>query len=95
MSFELYRREGSNVRSVRVDIRNDELVVDTQDMGELTEDMWGDSDYEFWTRVHRDAWGDLLIALIKEFFAGDPGATDRLRDLCKKHDVSYEWGSWA
>lgn len=95
MSFELYRQEGESFRSVRVDIRDDALVLDTQDMGEFTESVWGDSDYEFWTKVHRDAWGDLLIALIKEFFAEDPRATDRLRTLCEKHDVPHEWDSWV
>lgn len=94
MSTEIYRQEGSSFRSVGVDLLDDEFVIDTQDMGELTEAMWGDTDYEFWTSVHRDHRGALIIALVKEFLAGDPTATDRLRAICQKHGVPHKWDSW-
>ncbi len=95
MSFELYRQEGEEFRSVRVRVDTGAFVVDTQDMGPTTEAFWGDRDYEFWTSVKREAWGDLLIALAREFLANDPNATDRLRDICRRHGVAHEWDSWA
>lgn len=95
MSYELYREDGKNFRSVRVGIRDEKLMVDTQDMGQATEAAWGDSDYEFWTTVRKEHWGDLLVALIREFLADEPRATDRLREICQEHDVPHEWDSWA
>jgi hypothetical protein len=50
-SVELYRQEGENFRSVRATLAEDKFTFDTQDMGKLVEEMWGDSDYEFWTIV--------------------------------------------
>lgn len=94
MSHELYREDGESFRSVRVGIRNDQLRVHTQDMGPATEAIWGDSDYEFWTTVEREHWGALAVALIREFLADDPKATDRLRAICKEHEVAHDWGSW-
>jgi hypothetical protein len=93
-SFELYRQEGANFRSVRVRIENDTLTLDTHDMGKTTEEVFGDSDYEFWTAVPKEAWGDLSLALIKEFLSGDPRATDRLREICAKHGVMHKWDRW-
>jgi len=94
-SVELYRQEGENFRSVRATLEGDKFTFDTQDMGPTVEAFWGDSDYEFWTIVPKEAWGQLLMALSIEFFANDPRATDRLRDICATHGVPYERGSWA
>ncbi len=93
-AHELYRYEGKNFRSVYARVDDDQFRIDTQDMGPTTEEVWGDADYEFWTTVPRAAWGDLLMALAKEFLA-DEKATDRLRDICRKHGVQHEWANWV
>lgn len=94
-SIELYRQEGEAFRSVRATLKDEQFMVDTQDMGKVVEEIWGDSDYEFWTIVPKEAWGQLLMALSIEFFANDPKATDRLRDICIAHGVPHKWDSWA
>lgn len=94
-SVELYRKDGEAFRSVRASVKGDAFVIETQDMGRLVEEVWGDSDYEFWTSVPREAWGQLLRALAIEFFANDPKATDRLRDICMTHGVPHKWDNWA
>ncbi|MCA8891330.1 MAG: hypothetical protein KDA56_05815 [Hyphomonas sp.] len=94
-SVELYRQEGENFRSVRATLEGDKFTFDTQDIGKLVEEMWGDSDYEFWTIVPKEAWGQLLMALSIEFFTNDPQATDRLHDICIAHGIPHERGSWA
>ena len=94
-SHELYRHEGKNSRSVRVQVDDKRFTIDTQDMGPATERAWGDSDYEFWTSVPREEWGNLLMAFAKEFLADEPKATDRLADICRRHGVKYTWDSWA
>jgi len=93
-SHELYRSEGQNFRSVRASVDDAQFKIDTQDMGPTTEEFWGDSDYEFWTTVPREAWGDLLMALAREFLADSPGATDQLHDICQKHGVEHSWDHW-
>lgn len=92
---ELYRDDDENFRSVRARFDESKFCIDTQDMGPLTEEVWGDADYEFWTTVPKEAWGDLLMAFAKEFLSGDDKATDRLRDMCREHGVPYGWGSWV
>lgn len=93
-AHELYREEGKHFRSVYARLDEEQFRIDTQDMGPLVEEVWGDSDYEFWTIVPKEAWGDLLMALAREFFGDDEKATDRLRDICRKHGVRHEWDSW-
>jgi hypothetical protein len=94
-AFELYRDEGKNFRSVLARIDSDHFCIETQDMGPTTDEFWGDADYEFWTKVPKEAWGDLLMAIAKEFLVGDARATDRLRDIYRKHDVKHEWDRWV
>jgi len=93
-TIELYREEGKFFRSVRVGFNDKEFRIDTQDMGPTVEEFMGDSDYEFWTTVPKQAWGDLLLALSKEFLSNDGKATDRLRDICEKHKVQHTWDCW-
>lgn len=94
-SVELYRKEGDPFRSVCARLEDEKFTIDTQDMGELVKRIHDDGDYEFWTIVPKEAWGDLLFALAQEMFAGDDKATDRLREICEKHGVKYTRGHWA
>jgi len=58
LSEEIYRQEGENFRSVMITLEADgSLQIDTQDMGPLVEEVWGDSDYEFWRRIPPEAAG--------------------------------------
>ncbi len=67
-AYELFRNESDNFRSVYARFDDRQFRIDTQDMGPTTEKFRGDADYEFWTTVPKDAWGDLLMALAREFF---------------------------
>lgn len=93
--LQLFRDDGRNFRGVHAYVDSKGFRIETQDMGPTTEEFWGDSDYEFWTTVPKEAWGDLLLALASELFANDAKATDRLRDICRKHNVKHEWSSWV
>ena len=95
MSVELYRYDGENFRSVRVREEADAIVVGTQGMGPTTREVWGATDYEFWTSVPQSAWGSLAVALIREFLTDDPKATDRLRDICQRYGVEHTWDRWV
>lgn len=47
----LLREGGENSRIVRASIDESGLVIEGHDMGPLVEQIFGDSDYEYWYRV--------------------------------------------
>ena len=95
MSFDLFIDDGEHFRSVRVGIQDDQLRVDTHDMGPTARAFWGDSEYEFWTIVEKEHWGDLAVALIREFLSGDRKAGNRMENLCCKYGVPHESDRWS
>ena len=48
---------------------NGDLQLEGQDIGPLVEEMWGDSDYEYWLTVDKDYKDTVLLRLIKERFS--------------------------
>jgi len=93
---ELYRQEGSEFRSVRLEIREDgALRLDCQDMGANVKRMWGDEDYEFWVDVPAGELRKLAFALLREKYANRAGAVDEFRDFCKEAGIEHKWDSWA
>jgi len=71
------------------------LVLDAQDMGPLVQQVWGDSDYEFWCRVLPEAMGKLAFALMKKLYAGREQAVDEFRALCAAEGNPHGNGSYA
>jgi hypothetical protein len=48
-------------------VREDGSVfLDTQDMGELVEETWGDIDYEFWVEIPASALPKLVSELLRD-----------------------------
>ena len=95
-SVEIARREGAEFRSVRLNLEETGAIkLEAQDMGPKVEEIWGDSDYEFWVHVPREAVGALAFELLREKFAGQLGAVDALREFCKVHGIEHEFGNWA
>jgi hypothetical protein len=95
-STELYRREGDNFRSVRLSVGADGAVkLDTQDMGTIVKEIWGDSDYEFWVDVPASALPKLAFVLLREKYAGREKAVDEFRAFCKQEAIEHEWDSWV
>jgi hypothetical protein len=93
---ELYRQDGANSRSVRLTVKPDGAVqIETQDMGEQVERIWGDSDYEFWIDIPAAELAKLAFALLKDRYAGRSGAVDELSRFCKEQQIDYKRGSWA
>lgn len=92
--IELHREDSENSRSVRARLDDGEFRIETRDAGPLVEKVWGDSDYEYWTAVPKEHWGRLLMALAKELFREDAEATERLRELCRRHGVGHVRDHW-
>jgi len=93
---ELYRKDGPEFRSVRLEIREDgSLRLDTQDMGKSVEDIMGDDDYEFWVDVPASALRKLAFALLREKYSNRSGAVDEFRAFCERETIDHEWQSWT
>ena len=92
---ELYRLDGKEFQSVAVRLEADKLVVDGQDMGPTVEEIWGDSDYEYWVDIPAGAFGKLAFALIRKHYAGDPRAVEKIRDLCREAGIQHKFDTWA
>ncbi len=96
ITTEIYRQHGENFRSIMLTLEpNGTIMVDTQDMGPIVQQVFGDSDYEFWIRVPPEAVGRLAFALLKKLYAGRDRAVDEVRDFCAAEGIPYEGGSWA
>jgi hypothetical protein len=93
---EIFRQEGENFRSIIVRMtREGGLEVEAQDMGKLVEEMWGDSDYEFWVKIPAEALPRLAMALVKQLYGGKASAVDDLRALCEAEGVPHSFDHWA
>ena len=93
---EIFRQEGEHFRSIVVRMTRDGgLEVEAQDMGKLVEEVWGDSDYEFWVKVPPEAVPRLAMALVKKIYAGRADAIDDLRALCEAEGVPHTFDHWA
>jgi hypothetical protein len=93
---ELYRQEGDNFRSVRLSVDADgSIKLDTQDMGTLVKEIWGDSDYEFWVDVPASALPKLVFVLLREKYTGRDTAVDEFRAFCKQEEIEHEWDNWV
>lgn len=61
---------------------------------EVGADAWAASP-ETWHALDGARQASLLLAVAKVLFAGDSRATDRVRDICARHNVEYSGGSWV
>jgi hypothetical protein len=84
--------------SVFIDAKIDEegkFVVSGQDIGELPEQHFGDSDYEYWVVVSKNEKDRVLLALMEKLYLGNSKAVSAFMDLLKSKGIPYEFGSWT
>ncbi len=84
--------------SVFIDAEIDEegrFVISGQDIGDLPEKQFGDSDYEYVVVVPQDQKDKVLLALMEKFFGGDTKVVSTFMELLKSKDIQYEFGSWT
>ena len=92
--YEIYRQDGENFRSLRVDRQDDCLRISGLDMGKSVEEAFGKSDYEFWVDVPLNAMTDLAIALIRHHYSGRAGAVSEIRKVCEEFGVENTFQTW-
>jgi hypothetical protein len=68
--------------------------MDGQDLGPLTAQFFGDSDFEYWLTVDKGHKDRLLLLLMREVFANDPRAARRFKEWLKEHDIPYTFESY-
>ena len=63
---------GGDVRVLEAYVaKNGDLVLEGQDLGPKVEEIWGDTDYEYWRTVPAKHVPKVLLQLIKDRFTSD------------------------
>ena len=82
------------------------LVISGQDLGEATEEFWGDSDYEYWLTISPEGTKKLFGLLCTDKAGEDPldvlqnrfhgeSAFSSLRAYCGQHGIKAEFSSYS
>ena len=82
--------------SIHIDVRITEegdLLFSGQDIGEIPEQFFGDSDYEYWLTVPASEKDRLLLALLEKHYAGDACVISTLRELMESKGIPYNFHS--
>ena len=96
LTEEIVREEKPFFRSIYLTINESgDIKIDCQDMGEVVQKVWGDSDYEFWVDVPSSETRKLLFALLREKFIAKDKAVDDFKDFCLKNKIAHKWESWV
>ena len=76
--------------SIHIDVRIDDsgdLLFSGQDIGDAPEEIFGDSDYEYWLTVPASEKDRLLLALLEKHYAGDALVISTLRELMESKEI--------
>ncbi|MDQ1352743.1 MAG: hypothetical protein QG657_3049 [Acidobacteriota bacterium] len=95
-SVELLEDRGETSRFTHAEIdEQGKLIMYTQDIGKTPEEVWGDSDYEFWVTVLAEHKDMLLLALIEKLYAGRFSAVDEFRDFLESKGIPHKFENWT
>jgi len=93
--IKLVRRGGST--SIYIDMSIDEngnLLFSGQDIGSAPDEIFGDSDYEYWLTVPASEKDRLLLALLEKHYAGDALVVSTLRELMESKEIPCSFHSF-
>ena len=83
--------------SIYIDVRineNGDLLFSGQDLGEAPEEVFGDSDYEYWLTIPAVEKDRMLLALIEKHYGGDSSVISTLKDLMESKKIPCEFSSY-
>lgn len=83
---------------IRIDAAIDDkgnLLLSGQELGAAVREFWGDNDYECWLLVSSEQKDRLLLALIKQLYAGNTDAVGELCQWLREDDIPYVFDSYA
>jgi len=95
-SISIARQEGSDITiSIHAHISPDGgLRLEGDDVGKRVEELFGDSDYEYWVDVPASEIGRLLLLLLKEKYDGDLQAVSKFRTFCESNGIAHRFFNW-
>ena len=76
--------------SIHIDARITEegdLLLSGQDIGEIPEQFFGDSDYEYWLTIPAAEKDRALLALIEKHYAGNATVISELREFLESKKI--------
>ena len=92
---ELVNRGGSTSIHIHARIEdNGDLRFSGQDIGEAPEEIFGDSDYEYWLTVPAAEKDRLLMALIEKHYVGRSTVISELQELMETKGIPCEFFSY-
>jgi hypothetical protein len=68
-----------------------DVVLEGYCAGRIAEGVFGDSDWEYWVTVPSDQKDRLLLALLREKYAGDTLAERHFRDWLDARDIPHRF----
>ena len=103
----LCEQKGTNV-SIYVDasLHDCELTISGQDIGQATEEFWGDSDYEYWLTlpptsaekffklICANSPGEDPLDVLQKKFHGT-GAFSGIRAFCARNGIEAKFDSYS
>ena len=75
--------------------QNGDLILYTQDIGEIFRRVWGDSDYEYWVTVKAEHKDEVLLALLSVLVGGEENAADDFKNFLESKGIPCEFSSWT
>jgi hypothetical protein len=71
------------------------LRLEGDDVGQRVQEIWGDSDYEYWVDVPASEIGRLLLLLLKEKYDGDTEAVSKFKTFCESNGIAHSFFNWV
>jgi hypothetical protein len=94
--IEIARQEGSEFRSVRLQVQADGAIrMHAYDKGATAKLTFGHDEYEFWVTVPPAEVAKLAAVLLRDKFGGRLQAVTELRDFCRQHEIVNEFETWT
>jgi hypothetical protein len=69
------------------------LVISGQDLGSAPDEIFGDSDYEYWLTVPAAEKDKLLLALLETHYSGDAMVVSTLRKVMESKRIRFNFHS--
>lgn len=84
----LYEAAGPTSVFIEAEITPEgDLLISGQDVGEASDSVFGDRDYEYWLRVPRDQQERLILALLREVYEGNANVVSQMKALLETEGI--------
>ena len=90
----LVSQRGSTSIYIDVSIEDDgDLRFSGQDIGDAPEEIFGDSDYEYWLTVPAAEKDRVLLALIEKVYRDNATVVSEFRDFLESKNIPFQFYS--